>query len=688
MTGPQSGFIPTYNSLTDKHLAGYFSNTRIRRHLQRSGLISRSGRIISEKEYQRNEVRKNHLRHLEETLTRTIFCKILDLKRRQQLELMKKLENSVRMEKLQKIKMERSRKIVGGGTPAYMPHPPHCPRNRHDLHLSVSGEPAAQCHLGERIGVRPVNAKGLGTDRCLPHFPLGGDYVMPMPHPPGPKEHRSAAAVRHGMPRWRQARPITAPDGQLSAKMEHSRKIVGGGTPAYMPHPPHCPRNRPGLQLSVTGEPAAQSHLGERIGVRPVNAKGLGTDRCLPHFPLGGDYVMPVPHPPGPKEHRSAAAVRHGMPRWRQARPITAPDGQLSAKSSGAFHRPSLHSNVLVTMVFLGKNLHLAHPDTHYRDEIKVYQQHCGGENLCVYTGMLLEKETFQFTSRRHHGFPFSLTFYLNGMQVDRLSCCCEFRLQKRSRLGGRRGYFGFLHVEGASPCYRCAVDLSLDQKPSPPKKKAEQNHKGKPLEDGVQSEPSQGSAEQKSSRAAVLVILPSPEESEDKTETGEEFREEERGKVSEDESTDRQEGSEKNAKAPGRASVGQPEQTLVSCSAAESLQSIVTEVESSSEECAGSEEEEVDEEASEAEEEINTGGESGDHMNGMSRPSSGDGCEDQREASAQKAAQGSERGSVEASAGCPGSDSEDDKQGWFLHQEAERSQPDASFLLCAWPCP
>lgn len=35
--------------------------------------------------------------------------------------------------------------------------------------------------------------------------------------------------------------------------------------------------------------------------------------------------------------------------------------------------------------------MHLSHDDSDYRDEIKVYQQHCGGENLCVYKGKLLE---------------------------------------------------------------------------------------------------------------------------------------------------------------------------------------------------------------------------------------------------------------------------------------------------------
>lgn len=34
-----SRLLAAYNSLTDKHLTGYFNNTRIRRHLLRSGLV-------------------------------------------------------------------------------------------------------------------------------------------------------------------------------------------------------------------------------------------------------------------------------------------------------------------------------------------------------------------------------------------------------------------------------------------------------------------------------------------------------------------------------------------------------------------------------------------------------------------------------------------------------------------------
>ncbi|NWR73719.1 ERIC3 protein, partial [Centropus unirufus] len=245
-------------------------------------------------------------------------------------------------------------------------------------------------------------------------------------------------------------------------------------------------------------------------------------------LPVINNYVIPMPPPPLQKGDKNVNAVRNGMPRGRRFHSITAPNDteQLLTKNSGGFSKPSLHSNAFVTMVFLGKSLHLSHDSTDHRDEIKVYQQHCGGENLCVYKGKLLEGETFQFVSKRHHGFPFSLTFFLNGIQVDRLSCCCEYKHPKNTRLGGRRGYFGFLNVEGASPCYRCIIAMGLDKKPSPPKRKME-NHEEKHVDSWrieVHSEPSKSSVELKSSKDSVLVILPrheeSVEDSEDKMET------------------------------------------------------------------------------------------------------------------------------------------------------------------------
>lgn len=42
-------------------------------------------------------------------------------------------------------------------------------------------------------------------------------------------------------------------------------------------------------------------------------------------------------------------------------------------------------------MVYFGKTVRLSSDLTDMRDDVKVFQQHCGGENLCVYKGKLHE---------------------------------------------------------------------------------------------------------------------------------------------------------------------------------------------------------------------------------------------------------------------------------------------------------
>ncbi|CAH6777217.1 Erich3 [Phodopus roborovskii] len=187
-------------------------------------------------------------------------------------------------------------------------------------------------------------------------------------------------------------------------------------------------------------------------------------------------YQIPVPPTPLPQAVKIFRENRSEPWRRKRLRPITAPNGlePLCLRDTGRIYKAAPHSNAVITMVYFGKNVHLSYDDPDFRDEIKIYQQHCGGENLCIYKGKLLEKETFQFISKRHHGFPFSLTFFLNGIQVNRLSSCCEYKHRRSSRLGGKRGYFGFVSVEKASPCYRCIIAMGLDRKPSPAKPRKE----------------------------------------------------------------------------------------------------------------------------------------------------------------------------------------------------------------------
>ncbi|XP_060160244.1 glutamate-rich protein 3 isoform X3 [Globicephala melas] len=339
-----AGLLATYNSLTDKHLAGYFNNTRIRRHLLRSGLITRNGRILSEKEYKLNIMKRDHQKYIRECLAQAIFHKVLDMERYHQLEIKKKLETLARKERIQRFKGEHAGWTIGNNMPILSPRPPVGPKTNHGHSVLVD------------------------------------------------EGHSSPVTLTA-------PRPYTAPGNM-----------------------------QPPIRLQpLPSNPA--------VGTAPKVTSGSRSKTSLLEneapFPIGG---------------------------------------------SRRIHKTPLHSNAAITMIYLGKNVHIAYDHSDFRDEIKVYQQHCGGENLCVYAGKLLEKETFQFISKRHYGFPFSLTFFLNGIQVDRLSSCCEYKHRKGSRLGGKRGYFGFVCVERSSPCYKCIIAMGLDKKTTSPKPRKEKS--------------------------------------------------------------------------------------------------------------------------------------------------------------------------------------------------------------------
>ena len=106
-------------------------------------------------------------------------------------------------------------------------------------------------------------------------------------------------------------------------------------------------------------------------------------------------------------------------------------------------------------------------------DEILVMQQHCGGENLIVHRSdlkpggepslppsltshsFILPTEQFTFTSRRHWNYPFGLSIYVKGFIDSRISTCCEYKHSAGVKLGGDRGHFAIVSVDGSRPCLR-----------------------------------------------------------------------------------------------------------------------------------------------------------------------------------------------------------------------------------------
>ncbi|KAF6108596.1 glutamate rich 3 [Phyllostomus discolor] len=422
-----SGLLAAYNSLTDKHLAGYFNNTRIRRHLLRSGLITRSGRILSEKEYKLNIMKRDHQRYIRECLAQAIFHKVLDMERYHQLEIKKKLETLAKKERIQRFKGEPIKWSIEKNMPVLSPHPPVGPKASRGHSVLVEDGPSSPITL---TAPRPYTAPGI----MQPPIRL-----QPLPSNP---------AVG------------TVP------------KVTSGSRSKTSPLENDAP-------FPIVGKKAVMKFRNSMD-----NSQGRNRYQLL----NVSSYMMPIPPPSPPPDGKITRGNRSETWRRRRFHPATAPNilEPVFTRDSRRINKTPLHSNAVITMIYLGRNVHLSYDHPDFRDEIKVYQQHCGGENLCVYKGKLLEKETFQFISKRHHGFPFSLTFFLNGMQVNRLSSCCEYKHRKGSRLGGKRGYFGFVCVERSSPCYKCIIAMGLDKKLTSPRlKKQISVDKGEELKKG-----------------------------------------------------------------------------------------------------------------------------------------------------------------------------------------------------------
>ncbi|NXX64696.1 ERIC3 protein, partial [Spizella passerina] len=228
--------------------------------------------------------------------------------------------------------------------------------------------------------------------------------------------------------------------------------------------------------------------------------------------------LAPVPPPRPHVGDRCIPGIRRGLPVERWFHSTTGFNEQFLINNTNGFPKSPLCSNALVTMIYLGKSKHVSLRD--HKDEIKVYQQYCGTENICVYKGDLLEGDTFQFISKRYLGYPFSLTFFLNGLQVDRLSSCCEYRgfqTKRPCRLQRRNTYFRVLHVAGAPPCYRCFLAMGLDKKLYPPKKKLKyysRPHMCSCSPYCAHSEPCDSSVLPKSIESSVSLTIPSQEDS------------------------------------------------------------------------------------------------------------------------------------------------------------------------------
>ncbi|XP_046865064.1 glutamate-rich protein 3-like isoform X2 [Xenia sp. Carnegie-2017] len=110
MSHADPGPLASYNSLMDPHLGGFFANTRMKKHLEKSGLVTKSGKIVSEKTYRLQMARKEHKDHVRDLLATAIVHKALDMERSRQHELRKRLDDIYKVELVKRVRNEREKK--------------------------------------------------------------------------------------------------------------------------------------------------------------------------------------------------------------------------------------------------------------------------------------------------------------------------------------------------------------------------------------------------------------------------------------------------------------------------------------------------------------------------------------------------------------------------------------------------
>ncbi|CAF0716915.1 unnamed protein product [Adineta steineri] len=148
--------------------------------------------------------------------------------------------------------------------------------------------------------------------------------------------------------------------------------------------------------------------------------------------------------------------------RNRRQTSLQRPKSLNRPRSPAKYPKGSLSSSPCqIKMVYYGPHTKIDYDRMIFTDidEVIVMQQHCGGENLPVCKKYLKPGDEFTFISRRHSDYPFGLSLYIKGLIDSRISTCCEYKHRHGVRLGGERGHFAIISVDGSKPCIKCQFE-------------------------------------------------------------------------------------------------------------------------------------------------------------------------------------------------------------------------------------
>ncbi|GFS02228.1 glutamate-rich 3 [Elysia marginata] len=435
--------LPAYNSLADQHLAGYFTNTRMRRHLRKAGLVNKYGEIVTENTYRLNMSRREHKQHVKDMLAQAIVHKTLDLERTRQAEIRRKLEEIAKIELVRRVRADRKQTIDDALLPLLSPRAKDqrsasVPRSTSKPPLAPSSSSSAQSPPrrrrrgggGERV--REINGNISAVHERVVYLDDEGRPITPA--------HVDEANLRYASKDPIDTRHLYSLDtaalrkyALLMAKMEQGR---GGASPYLIPQVPLPPKS-------------------------PKSSRGASARRT-----------------PRSAQRDRGEQSKSSSPK----RPSTANQAYLHPASGVQKFKGQQETMCKVSMVYHGSSLSLAREmlPGRSKQDVVVEQQHCGGNTLNVFRDCLERGSNFSFISYRHRGYPFSLSIYIDGKMDCRVSTCCEYRHHKGGRIGGKKGHFSISGIQGAVPCYKCQVEKGIrvgNQAPRPKLKRPPEHH-------------------------------------------------------------------------------------------------------------------------------------------------------------------------------------------------------------------
>ncbi|CAC5369498.1 unnamed protein product [Mytilus coruscus] len=395
MSQIHDGPLATYCSLTDKNLAGYFSNTKMRRHLKKAGLVDRRGQIISENQYRLNMARKEHKKHVKDLLAQAIVHKTLDIERNRQVEIKRKLEEIAKLEVVRRVRATKFRKGDEDILPYLSPRSSR-PQSRSGRYRPQSAPADRQYHDSYDADVIYVDDEG-----------------RPVTPPKDIQEDHKREEI--------DTRHLYALDSAALKKYALTLSKIEQGegmtSPYLISQVPSPPRSARGSARNNYRDARYKSRL-----QRPRTANSLSPYRSTRTGAVQGTLML----------HRQEPAMMH--------------QGEVQTLCE-------------VTMKYYGPNLILPRDQRDPTQDVEIEQQHCGGNTLPVFKERIKPGDEFTFISRRHRGYPFSLSIFVDGRISARVSTCCEYGHAKGVRLGGKMGQFCLKNITGATPCYKCKLN-------------------------------------------------------------------------------------------------------------------------------------------------------------------------------------------------------------------------------------